>query len=98
MALLRAVILFASLPAPHNGSRAQEIRTASQERHLVLAVTRALIVLASLPLDGSYKREPELYWGLGISQWPMQKIIRTLVALGVIERGGPKSNYYRLAR
>ena len=96
-ALLRAVILFASLPAPHNGSRAQEIRAGSHRRHLILAVTHALMVLVSLPLDGSYMQESELYWALGISQRSVQRVIRTLLVLGVIERRDPASNFYRLA-
>lgn len=97
-ALLRAVILLTSLPAPRDGSRAQEIRAAAHGKLVASALLQAAMVLASLPLDGSYLREPELYWRLGLSQDAVRRLVKTLLVLGLIEREDPGSNCYKLAR
>lgn len=56
------------------------------------------MVLASLPADGGYKREPELYWSLGLSSATVRRLVKTLLVLGLVQRKDPATNYYRLAQ
>ena len=95
-ALLHAVILLASLPAPRDGAKRQHIEAAAQNPRLAVTLLRGMMVLASMPLDGSSVREAELNWRLGLSSGALARLMRTLLALGLIERGEDLRGSYRL--
>jgi hypothetical protein len=95
-ALLQAVILLASLPALRDGSKRQQIEAAAQNPKLAQALFRGMMVLASMPVDGSSAREAELNWSLGLPSGALARLMRTLLALGLIERGEDLRGSYRL--
>lgn len=93
---LQAVILLAALPAPRDSSKRERIEAATQNPRLATSLLRGMMVLASLPLDGSCAREAEINWALGLPPGALARLMRTLVALGLIEHGDRLMGSYRL--
>lgn len=91
---LQAVMLLASLPAPCDGSKRERIEAATQNPRLATSLFRGMMVLASLPLDGSCARDAEIK-ALGLPPGALARLMRTLVALGLIDRS---RGSYRLAQ
>jgi hypothetical protein len=97
-AFLQGVILLASLPAPRDGSKGGRIEAAAENPRLAMSFLRGVMVLASLPIDGSCVREAEIKSALELPPRPLARLMRTLVALGLIERGDHLMGSYRLAQ
>jgi DNA-binding IclR family transcriptional regulator len=55
------------------------------------------VLLASIPVDGSYVRDTELAWNLGFSQYRVDRLLKTLTALKLLECH-PETRLYRLSR
>lgn len=98
--LLKALILLAATqPADHRRSGGDRVLSAdallTDGGQLALAVMRALIVLATLPPDGSYAPENLIAWTHEIPEDTLTRTVKTLAALGIIERH-PDADEYRL--
>lgn len=99
--LLKALILLAATqPADDRRSGGDRVLSAdallTDGGQLALAVMRALIVLATLPPNGSYAPENLVAWTHEIPEDTLTRTVKTLAALGIIERH-PDADEYRLA-
>lgn len=72
-------------------------RSAVQDPRLSRSLLSGLLLVASLPEDGSYLGNAQLARMLGMNVSTVHRYLQTLVSVGLVERD-PSTRRYRLAQ